>query len=344
MSFYKQQLKQLRRRSKPSGAFKVVLWKELDAEFTSLYPTRLRVRLFRMVSIPVAVLVLGLTTGASSYAYASPNVTEDHTLYPVKRGIELVESHLQFSNTGRAKYQTRMMERRLSEMEVLVVHRPVNATDLEVVEKQLDRTMVQMASVHENDEIRRDLVAHLITSNARYVELIDRAITDEEQEGVEEVATRGDALNGEDVSAVESENGLDLSIPSIAPHSITPNVNVIEEIPALDTLPIFIDDLSDVPDVGTESSEEKIVNADVIVRIMQRKQDMRNMLERMRVKVNESNLTEDEKTDLLNEFEARLKDTRIFEIDPVFFEVPVVAPIEPIMLQPATMSPLLNMR
>lgn len=64
------------------------------------------------------VMVL-LTGGLGTYAYASPEVTVDHPLYPVKQGLESAEEFFAGDAGAHAKVQMRHAMRRMDEMEKL---------------------------------------------------------------------------------------------------------------------------------------------------------------------------------------------------------------------------------
>lgn len=113
------QLKTLQEKGTPTQEFKAVLWIELEREFKREYPQFLIVWR-RAIAIPVMFVLMFIMTGAGTYAYASPEVTQAHLLYPVKRGIETVESQFYRTDVSQTQFHTRMLERRLDEGAVLV--------------------------------------------------------------------------------------------------------------------------------------------------------------------------------------------------------------------------------
>ncbi len=114
----RQQLKAVKKAGKPSRAFRRVLWVELRQEFSKEYPG-LRISWRRVVLIPLSVFVVVMMAGTGSYAYASPSVTQQHALYPVKTGIETIEEKFYRSPENEVQFHMRMMERRLNESEIM---------------------------------------------------------------------------------------------------------------------------------------------------------------------------------------------------------------------------------
>ncbi len=70
--------------------------------------------------LPVAlVILLTVLVAVPGFAYASPSVTREHVLYPVKKAIEKVELSLPASVEVKAKAYAKMADRRLAEAEYL---------------------------------------------------------------------------------------------------------------------------------------------------------------------------------------------------------------------------------
>lgn len=117
------QLKKLKERTSPKREFKRELWATLDKEYEDVYgplpsaqPTRL---MYRFAAVGIVVVVLFVATGTGVYAYNSPQVSEGHVLFPLKRSIERVECGF-FRNPERFQAcQARMVERRLNEAEIV---------------------------------------------------------------------------------------------------------------------------------------------------------------------------------------------------------------------------------
>lgn len=115
----KRKFKAIILKATPSRRFKRELWVELSHEFTKEYPG-LRIGWRRVALASVSVFAVIVMTGTGSYAYASPEVTQRHILYPVKTGIEAIEGKMHTSPEGEIMFHTRMMQRRLDEGEVMI--------------------------------------------------------------------------------------------------------------------------------------------------------------------------------------------------------------------------------
>lgn len=95
----------------------------------------------RAVAFPVAVVALFFGTGIGAYAYASPEVTDQHPFYPVKRGLEQIQAVVQFSDDAQADFHARMMERRLQEAEVLLRLRAMQDQQVQAMEQELQASL-----------------------------------------------------------------------------------------------------------------------------------------------------------------------------------------------------------
>ena len=175
------QLKTLRGASEPSKDFKASLWSELDVAFDVTYPSA--VFLWRRaIAIPLALVVIFVSTGAGVYAYASPSVTDAHALYPVKRGIESVEGFWPRSPESAAQFHARMMERRIAEGMYMHHRRELHAAILEQVAAEFDRALKEMESVDEEVEIRVIIFDQIERQTGDYGELVEAIVLERESE------------------------------------------------------------------------------------------------------------------------------------------------------------------
>lgn len=115
------QLWKTRRQLSPSSSFKRTLGGKLDAMWNERYETTAPVYGARFLKwsfavVAAAVFMGGLSTGA--YAYTSPEVTEGHPLYPLKRKIEAAEGKLYRAPERKARFEARQAERRKAEAAV----------------------------------------------------------------------------------------------------------------------------------------------------------------------------------------------------------------------------------
>ncbi|MCH8049450.1 hypothetical protein IH979_01930 [Patescibacteria group bacterium] len=181
MKDVKTQLEKLQRESAPAKDFKQALKAELDYEFNKLYPSAVP-NWRRALAMPVALGIVLVTMGMGTYAYASPEVTEDHALYRVKRGIERIEQEFKRSPEARAKFHARMMERRIAEGEVMLRRNHVSKEQLYRIADELDLSVEQIQAFKDTVEYRRELIQHLETQASRYEYLILSVIEQEMQD------------------------------------------------------------------------------------------------------------------------------------------------------------------
>ena len=177
MTSPKKQFKNLRSTSAPRSEFKKELWSELDSAWNGFYPQSSGFGWKRMVAIPLAALVLFFTTGAGVYAYASPNVTEDTPLYPVKRGIENVEGQFMISPEAKSQFHARMLERRINEAEVRIHRGMIPEDRLIELSDELNISVEDLEEAKDDDElrdeIREEIVDHLEEQKDRIHLLFD---------------------------------------------------------------------------------------------------------------------------------------------------------------------------
>jgi hypothetical protein len=130
MIFLKAKLRRLRRDSTPDQHFKAALRSRLlasNALMTYASPVSALRYAFAAVAL---VLVAGF--GTTTYAYASPSVTEGDALYPVKTRLETMEARFHHSPEARARFEDRLQNRRFHELHYKLHHRePLTAEQTE---------------------------------------------------------------------------------------------------------------------------------------------------------------------------------------------------------------------
>ncbi|MFH1631474.1 MAG: hypothetical protein ABIA47_00405 [bacterium] len=172
MKEIKRNLKEIKKAGKPERGFKNALASELGDEFGREYPAN-RPSFKRALAMPVALVVVLVTMGMGSYAYASPEVTQGHFLHPFKRGIEAVEALLPRSPEGAAEFHARMMERRIAEGEVMMREERLGPGHLEKIAEELDVTVDELIRARDDLEFRRGLIDRLQAQNLRYNHLFE---------------------------------------------------------------------------------------------------------------------------------------------------------------------------
>ncbi len=113
MYLLKRELRKVKKSSAPTSAFKRELWLKLQPNAV-MHHRRLHLRL---ALVPVFALMLFLSLGVGTYAYASPAVSEGHPLFKLKQGLEKLERPLHRSPEARAEFEERVRSRRRAEME-----------------------------------------------------------------------------------------------------------------------------------------------------------------------------------------------------------------------------------
>ncbi len=214
MGSAERQLKKLRKVAKADPGFERALRSELSSSFDELYPA-LRNSWSRMMVVPVAVAVVFVTMGVGSYAYASPTVTDDHVLYPLKTGIESVESALPRSANGSALFHARMMERRIAEGEVMMRVSGVPAEKLEGIANEFTKSIDQL-EIREDASTSGPVIQQLQVQVVRYKYLMEAHMEESNGgnfQGLGEII-KGSNLTSEEKGALF--NRLDqLIVPSV---------------------------------------------------------------------------------------------------------------------------------
>lgn len=135
----------------------------------------------RYATVPVVVLALAVGTGA--YAYVNPAITHEHPLYRVKHAVEQVEGAFAFTARAQARFESRIMARRVLELEMLVARGEMDGEVSDEIARTHERAISAAAEV--KDEAARDAVIVRIERNAdRHVEVLEKieARTPEEAE------------------------------------------------------------------------------------------------------------------------------------------------------------------
>lgn len=275
----KKQLKKLHKTSAPADGFRAALWAELDYEFDKTHATqRSSFSFARFVAMPIAGMAVVTLMGTGTFAYASADVNSTHVLYPTKIAIENVESVFHRSPESKARYHARMMERRIDEGEAMLRNKKtVAVSGFDQISVQYDKAIDVVEESVENTEDREIVMAYLKTSNVRYLHLMRLAMEAEidalepdEIEGVIQVLARSD-------------------INSAGEQTVTP---LAFKTKAIDG------GLPEVKKIAVEDAE--------LTERQKRIEEISEKLYDIRVKINESNLTEEEKRALLREFEQKL--------------------------------------
>ena len=177
----RKQLKNLRKESAPNKSFKKDLWRELDSAWAEEYPSA-RISWTRIAAIPVAVLVLFAFTSTGVYAYSSPEVTEDSALYPVKQGMESVESNFYRSPEAQARFHARLVRRRIAEAEVMLRRGTITREKLEGIANEFGITVEQLQAAKTDPaaraEVREQIIEQLEMHDVRYRFLLRQSLMD----------------------------------------------------------------------------------------------------------------------------------------------------------------------
>lgn len=156
----------------PSDAFKGRLWQRLDAELEAVHIHKRP--WYQRFAMPVAaVAIVGLLGGSGTYAYASPNVAPDSSLYQVKTGIEWVEERFHRSPESLATFHHRMAERRHAEYERLD-RAEVRHEVFQRLQHHLELSDEQIEALHERPELKERLQERSRTIRQRHQEGLER--------------------------------------------------------------------------------------------------------------------------------------------------------------------------
>lgn len=144
----------MRRDSAPSTEFKLELRAELLERIngTQIYRTT---PLFRYALAPLALALL-LGVGTTSYAYASPSVSEGHVLYPLKNGVENVEKNFYRTPEAKVYYQVRVLHRRADEAHYMIERGHPSFIILERVPQAFVLTEEQLEAAKEEMRLQEE--------------------------------------------------------------------------------------------------------------------------------------------------------------------------------------------
>lgn len=172
MYFVKAKLKAIGRRAGPSRAFKDRLFAEMEPVVSY------RHHAFRFAAAGIASLIVVFGTGTSVYAYASPDVSDGHPLYPIKHGIERVQERLALNPDQRAAFHADMMDRRMAEAERLDKDQERIPQILESAASELDLSVDELKADLRDPAQRKDVLDQLSETNERYAEVLSRVPKD----------------------------------------------------------------------------------------------------------------------------------------------------------------------
>ena len=289
----KKQLKKLRKGSAPADGFKAALWAELDYEFDKVHP-RPSFSFNKFIAMPIAGMAIVTLMGTGAFAYASPAVNSEHTLYPAKMAIENVQGVFYRTPDAKAKYQAQILARRIEETEFQMRNTKVVASvDLNFISDEFNKVI--MAAEKSDD--REDVMAHLTTSNVRYLHIMREAITNEiDMLEAEEVIDVIIALEEKGI-AVTSVDSKTLSVNDEQKITSKSSVTKDTEVDATEL---------EVPEVNVAKPE--------LTESQKKVEDIAKKLDEMRMNILDSDLSEEEKRALLREFEQKLLE-RYVEIE-----------------------------
>ncbi len=139
--------RKMRKMSAPAPLFKSELRAEIlrSVDATVVYRTT---RLFRYALAPLSLALL-LGVGTTSYAYASPSVCHGHLLYPLKAGVENMESTFYKTPEAQAQFQVKSLERRVDEVGYAMDHGRPTFIILKRVPDQYDQAAGHLRMIRE---------------------------------------------------------------------------------------------------------------------------------------------------------------------------------------------------
>ncbi len=197
------QLKRLVTDSEPRADFKAALWADLEEAFDRTYPAAVFLW-HRAVAVPLALLVIFVSTGAGVYAYASPSVTDAHALWPVKRGIESVEGAWPRKPESAAQFHARMMERRIAEGMYMHHRQQLHDAVLVHVAAEFDRALNEMELVDDEVEVRVIIFDQIERQTDDYGDLIEAMLREREADHMTRQEYLRNSIDGVRVRITES--------------------------------------------------------------------------------------------------------------------------------------------
>lgn len=110
----------------------------------------------RWAAAGVSTVVLAMS-GTAAYAYTSDDVLPEHALYPVRQGVEQVETALALSEERKIAVALKHLARRAKENELLQAkRRPVAAERIEKFENQLERIIDETENIPAEKQVKID--------------------------------------------------------------------------------------------------------------------------------------------------------------------------------------------
>lgn len=103
------------RRAKPNALFVAGLGSKFAGQKSQVAKGSSATFDFRLASAAAAIILI-LTGGTATYAYASESVLPDSPLYPLREAVEVIEEKIAISPESKAVVQRKLVERRLGEI------------------------------------------------------------------------------------------------------------------------------------------------------------------------------------------------------------------------------------
>lgn len=137
------------------------------------------------------VLLTGSATGA--YAYTSDNVLPDSALYPIRQGLETIETAVALTPTARTAVQIKHLQRRLHEQELMAAkQRPITKEKLNDAADSLDEALKDSGSLSTSTqtEIDQTITTIEIEHEKNLLNTRDAAPTADEKAQIEDLVER----------------------------------------------------------------------------------------------------------------------------------------------------------
>lgn len=169
--------KQLLKISRPRRNLKNEIWLKLRQESGLALPRFSRPLVFQPAFLALILFLLG-SFGAGAYAYTSPEVIEDHPLYPIKQGVEKLELRLARSQEKQATVKLKLVERRLREAEFRAAKKQVlEERFLDKIENEIQGVDQLLADVS-NPEKRAELSNLLEGIRVNRIQRVEKLLQD----------------------------------------------------------------------------------------------------------------------------------------------------------------------
>lgn len=148
----------------PMKAFQSKLRKKLFATFVNRrlhsFFTSVTIRSMQMRRILIGLLIVLVLLGGglSVYAYESPDVTNGHPLYGLKRTMEQVEGLFATTDESQAEYHLKMALRRIDEEHVLASQGTEDPQTLKEINQEIDSTLEKFNNI-KDESVRTKVMA-----------------------------------------------------------------------------------------------------------------------------------------------------------------------------------------